>query len=112
MSFTAANRARAQARAQSPSKLAEQVVRHLRERRILTNERNDAALLLLCLHHQGTGSSDAHGRPATVRLERGAEQLDVRIKWGSDGVPRIGPKTREALESWFARVPFPRHLES
>jgi hypothetical protein len=108
MSFAAANRARAHARAQSPSKLAEEIVKHGRERRVLTEERNDLVMLLLATHQDGTSKSDAHGRPESVWLERGAERLSVRIRWGSDGVPRLGPKTREALRAWFASAPLPR----
>lgn len=106
MTFAEINKARAR-----PKKdLSHEYIAAVRDRRVLTQERNDLALLLLCVHHQGTGTGDAHGRPAAIRLERGSERLDFRIKWGSDGVPRIGPKTREALQAWFARVPFPRTI--
>lgn len=101
MSFDAANRARAHTRLQSPAKLVEQVTRHERERRTLIEERDVAILLLRACHHDGTSTSDALGRPESVWLTRGAAKLSLKIRWGSDGVPRIGPKARAALTEWF-----------
>lgn len=110
MTFAEINRARARASKEKPSELAKQVVRHLRERRNLTNERNDLVLLLLACHRDGTAANDAHGRPATITLMRGGQYLSVKIRWGSDGVPRLGPKTRSRLLDWFATVPLPRNI--
>lgn len=108
MSFAAVNRERARAAHASKPDLTKEVVRNVRERRILTQERNDLVLLTLGLHHDGTSTSDAHGRPVSVWLERDGQRLNVRLKWGSDGVPRLGPKSREALLAWFSGVPVPR----
>lgn len=100
MSFDSYNQART-GKEKTRSELARVAIADARERKQLRQERDDLVLLLRALHQDGTSGSDVQGRPETVFLHRGSDTISFKIRWRQDGVPVIGPKTREKLAGWF-----------